>query len=352
MDIRSTLHRFFICLSTTCFVLVLSLPVKSDTMTAMLEKANRGDAQAQYSVGRQYELGFTGQRDYKIATEWYIKSADNGNVEAAYRLGFLYYKGIGEVQKQYKEAFKWFTVAANANHTRAQSYLAELYMNGYGVEQDESKADYWYTKSFKNEFNAISNTLDEFKSEQQPVAQNADKTKPAEQPAVTQVAKVNKPSVVSKKANKHIKATPKVIRSEDIQRILMQKKWTSQGKDSDILSSGLTKCKTKGEKINCMSRKVKGRHLFGLYEFKVKSIISGFADNGEFNITHRRLILKVPDTSVSAYEDEDETVVNQNNAMKVGWENAIYRVPCKMQSEEKIICYPVGAAAYELRGFN
>jgi uncharacterized protein len=60
------------------------------------ERAAAGDAEAQFSLGKNYEAGRSGlKQDYAIAASWYQKSADQGNAYAQASLGILYHSGKG-----------------------------------------------------------------------------------------------------------------------------------------------------------------------------------------------------------------------------------------------------------------
>ena len=70
-----------------------------------------GDPIAQYNIGVMFENGKGIEQDYKKAQNWYKRSAEQDNIEAAYALGSIYYKGKG-LEKNNEEAFKWFKIAA------------------------------------------------------------------------------------------------------------------------------------------------------------------------------------------------------------------------------------------------
>ncbi len=72
--------------------------------------------------------------------------AEQGNVDAQYNLGLMYYKGEGVLQ-DYKEAEKWFRMAAKQGDPIAQSELASMYAKGEGVPQDYSEAEKWFLKA-------------------------------------------------------------------------------------------------------------------------------------------------------------------------------------------------------------
>ena len=64
------------------------------------------------------------------------KSAEQGNAEAQYVLGFHYVCGIGGVEKDYKEAIKWFAKSAEQGNAMGQYWLGLSYYHGYGVPKD------------------------------------------------------------------------------------------------------------------------------------------------------------------------------------------------------------------------
>ena len=70
---------------------------------------------------------------------YYEKAADEGNVNAQYYIGKLYYKGKG-IEKDYKKAFEYLKKAAEQGHVDAQYYLGKCYYDGKGVEKDYVKA--------------------------------------------------------------------------------------------------------------------------------------------------------------------------------------------------------------------
>lgn len=153
----------------------------------LMEKAQAGDAEAQYELGKKYYDGEdvekdgskafywaqlsaaqnspkgqnllgvcyrsgTGvEKDEKKAVEWYTKATEQGYARAQCNLGVCYEYGRG-VKKDEKKAFEWYTKAAEQGYARAQCYLGECYKNGMGVEKDEKKAVEWYTKAAEQKY--------------------------------------------------------------------------------------------------------------------------------------------------------------------------------------------------------
>jgi TPR repeat protein len=111
----------------------------------LIEKAEAGDAQAQYSLGAMYYEGRGVAQDYKEAAKWFARAAEQGYAEAQRQLGFMY-EGIG-VAKDFKEAVKWYTRAAKQGNARAQYDLGVMYEYGFGVARDDKEAVKWYTKA-------------------------------------------------------------------------------------------------------------------------------------------------------------------------------------------------------------
>ncbi len=120
--------------------------LEGDYATALCEwrpLAERGDAVAQYSVGRMYRSGQGVARDDKEAVKWYRRAAEQGDAFAQYNLGVAYANEKG-VPRNDKEAVKWLRLAAEQNLAEAQNILGMMYAEGRGVAQDKVQARMWY----------------------------------------------------------------------------------------------------------------------------------------------------------------------------------------------------------------
>ncbi len=73
----------------------------------------------------------------------FLEKARKGNADAQYQLGILYLAGKGTLQ-DFSEASKWFILAAEQNHPLAQYELGLLYQVGQGVEMDNEKSYMWF----------------------------------------------------------------------------------------------------------------------------------------------------------------------------------------------------------------
>lgn len=104
--------------------------------------AEKGDATAQYRIGRMYKKGKGVRPDMAEAAKWYRKAAEQGHADAQYNLGVLYRKGQG-VPLDLAETVTWHRKAAAQGHADAQYNLGDLYKRGIGVPQDSIMAYTW-----------------------------------------------------------------------------------------------------------------------------------------------------------------------------------------------------------------
>jgi len=74
------------------------------------------------------------------------EKAEKGDAVAQYNLGLCYANGIG-VPKDKVEASLWYRKSAEQGHDLAQNNLGALYFNGDGVPKDPINANFWYRKS-------------------------------------------------------------------------------------------------------------------------------------------------------------------------------------------------------------
>ena len=111
-------------------------------------------AEACYKKGKEYY----DKRDYKQAVEWYQKAADQGYADAQYDLGRMFNMGFG-VTKDNAKAVEWFQKAANQGHADAQNYMGYMYDEGFGVTEDDAKAVEWYQKAANQGHASAQNNL-------------------------------------------------------------------------------------------------------------------------------------------------------------------------------------------------
>ena len=131
----------------TIFITLFSIFVSCcQNIAGLKQKAEQGDAHAQYNLGVCYDKGYGVEKDLRKAVKWFRKSAEQGDAKAQYNLGYCYAYGDG-VEKNLREAVKWYRKSAEQGLKEAQYNLALCYDKGYGVEKDLRETVKWYRKS-------------------------------------------------------------------------------------------------------------------------------------------------------------------------------------------------------------
>ena len=125
-----------------------SLPADKEEarIKELRSKAEKGDGEAQFSLGVCYMNGDGVQQNMAEAVKWYRKAAEQGYADAQNNLGVCYEDGNG-VQKNMTEAVKWYRKAAEQGHIVAQFNLGGCYKDGNGVQKDMAEAVKWYRKA-------------------------------------------------------------------------------------------------------------------------------------------------------------------------------------------------------------
>jgi len=108
--------------------------------------ADRGDANAQNSLGVMYLYGQGARRDYNQARKWFRQAAALGSPAAQFNLGDMYFRARG-VEQDLREAARWYSRAAEQGHAQAQFTLAAFYLIGAGVRTNPQKAAYWFERA-------------------------------------------------------------------------------------------------------------------------------------------------------------------------------------------------------------
>lgn len=104
--------------------------------------AEQGDLQAQVKVGFMYYYGEGVEQDYGKAAFWLSQAAQNGNPIAQTMLAKMYHYGWG-VEKDPQKAFELCYSAAQKGYAEAQAHIGILYAQGLGTGQDTSAAVNW-----------------------------------------------------------------------------------------------------------------------------------------------------------------------------------------------------------------
>ena len=91
--------------------------------------------------------------NYEKALKIWTVEADEGNKEAFYNIGLLYFFGNG-VEKNLPLAFEYCQKAAFMGSPRAQNNLAFMYIKGLGVEKSYINSYAWATVAIKHGYNS------------------------------------------------------------------------------------------------------------------------------------------------------------------------------------------------------
>lgn len=117
-------------------------PTPEQQFKTLQQKAEQGDAEAQFNLGVMYTNGYGVWQDYAQAAAWFLKAAEHGDAMAQIALGYAYAKGQG-VSQDDVQAVAWYRKAAEQGYADAQSNLGVMYADGVGVPQDYIEALKW-----------------------------------------------------------------------------------------------------------------------------------------------------------------------------------------------------------------
>src|SRR5215211_6162708 len=109
-------------------------------LTSLKQKAETGDAEAQFAVALMYDLGVDVPKNYAESGKWYLKAANQGLAEAEFKLGVRYFEFGKKAKENYISAFGWFYKAANQGIMEAQLNVGLMYQLGRGVPTNKVEA--------------------------------------------------------------------------------------------------------------------------------------------------------------------------------------------------------------------
>ena len=119
----------------------------ADARLRALAKANIDEAR-EY-CWNMYSLGRIVPKNVEDAFNWIQFGATQGNPDAQYHLGWMYWNGKG-VSCNDGESVKWFRAAARSGNPHAQNSLGVGYFWGRGVVQSYAKAQAWFLLAAAN----------------------------------------------------------------------------------------------------------------------------------------------------------------------------------------------------------
>lgn len=102
-----------------------------------------GDESVYRRLGELYYKKSLKDNEYfDDAIQYYKKSADKGNIESFFSLGYMY-----ESVKNYSESVRWYRKAAEQGHFYSQIAMYFSYGEGKGVDRDPNESFYWLKKA-------------------------------------------------------------------------------------------------------------------------------------------------------------------------------------------------------------
>ncbi|QCE32531.1 sel1 repeat family protein [Acetobacteraceae bacterium] len=122
-------------------------PQSLNALHILQERAESGNAKAQYALGHIYSHGLGVQQDDVKAIEWIEKAAFQGNAYAEDALGLAYAGGMRGKKQDYTQAKEWFEKSAAQNDAYGQAHLGHAYARGAGIKKDCDQALYWLEKA-------------------------------------------------------------------------------------------------------------------------------------------------------------------------------------------------------------
>lgn len=131
---------FIILLITSFNLFPEEKPQQEETLEELLALGKAGDAEAQYKLGRYYDVYPTIgiEPDPEKMFYWNSKSAAQGFAKGICNLGVCYLNGWGT--QDYDKAFELFRIASEKGIPQATQNLGLCYLYGFGTEKDQFKA--------------------------------------------------------------------------------------------------------------------------------------------------------------------------------------------------------------------
>ena len=108
--------------------------------------AEKGNAKAQYRLGKMFNLGQGLPPDKKEAAKWFHLAAQQGLAEAQGALGYLCLVGEG-VSQNSDLALEWTRKAAEQGDATAQFNLGMMHSEKFGIQKNPAESLKWLRKA-------------------------------------------------------------------------------------------------------------------------------------------------------------------------------------------------------------
>ena len=108
--------------------------------------AHQGNREAQFNMGVVYFEGHGVRKSLDEALAWFRKAANSGHPTAMFNLGVAYWEGRG-LSLNFSQAVDWWERAAESGDVASQYNLGLAYYLGKGAQKDIEKARGWLAQA-------------------------------------------------------------------------------------------------------------------------------------------------------------------------------------------------------------
>ncbi len=122
-----------------------------ESIQPIIDKAEAGDAEAQWSLASLIHDGIGVERDNERVVYWLRRAAEQDHAQSQYMLSLAHQVGQG-VGEDLGHARHWLRKAAGNGHSEAMYDLAKFLALGIGGEADESESMKWCRASAEQGF--------------------------------------------------------------------------------------------------------------------------------------------------------------------------------------------------------
>jgi TPR repeat protein len=111
------------------------------------ESGNNGNAEALFQLGKVYYNGRVTKRNIKLSMNYFKKASNYGHIKAKYNVAIIY------GQKRYKKyslkkSYNIFLELARQHYSKAQNKVGIYLLYGLGIDKDYRMAIKWFEQSY------------------------------------------------------------------------------------------------------------------------------------------------------------------------------------------------------------
>lgn len=127
---------------------------KSLQQSLLIGSLNKDKAADQITLGNYYLKGDILEKDLKKAFQWYMKAAEQNDIQGIMKVAECYKNGIG-VDKDNQQAVNYLEKAAQKNNKEAMIAVSKMYVDGDGIPKNMNRGLYWKERlAFNDDYDA------------------------------------------------------------------------------------------------------------------------------------------------------------------------------------------------------